>query len=315
MACIDCSCKRVGLHDDTCKELHEMNDSKVKGSSKVLADAELCDYPKIFPKIIYSIWCMFKNIIATICWILARLKDLEDKFNSIIDAYNNMCRAMKCFMEWAKADSEKRQAEALRNVKVFVRHGGSTNGGGATYSKTTFSNDGTLTVQWNMVYASQEYGVGKASLKVNHVYTPNKDGSIDVSVLGFTIKSLDYTGYGFPNVLGDSGKFSIMDNSGKVVYSKTYNPSQSWSETPNTEIKLNYRKKLAPNGGSSGNMKIFSTLDEWSYNPTTANVELRYENGNQPVSDFPCDFDCKIIEGVDKDKIAKDNEKLIHNEN
>ena len=74
-----------------------MNDSKVKGASQVLADTELCDYPKVFPKALYSIWCVFKNIIAQICWIISELKRIWDEINKIwtaIDDINDMLKKL-----------------------------------------------------------------------------------------------------------------------------------------------------------------------------------------------------------------------------
>ena len=47
--CVDCSCEQVKVGYEACTPLHEMNDSKVKGASRVLADTQLCDYPKVFP--------------------------------------------------------------------------------------------------------------------------------------------------------------------------------------------------------------------------------------------------------------------------
>lgn len=91
--CVDCSCEQVKVGYDACTPLHEINDSKVKGASQVLADTELCDYPKVFPKALYSIWCVFKNIIAQICWIISELKRIWDEINKIwraIDDINGM---------------------------------------------------------------------------------------------------------------------------------------------------------------------------------------------------------------------------------
>ena len=75
--CVNCSCKKVDIKDNPCRELHEMNDSKIKLGSRALADAELCDYKKIFPKIVYSIWCVLKNIISLLCLVLFRLDERD----------------------------------------------------------------------------------------------------------------------------------------------------------------------------------------------------------------------------------------------
>ena len=95
--CVDCSCEQVKVGYEACNPLHEMNDSKVKGASQVLADTELCDYPKVFPKALYSIWCVFKNIIAQICWIISELKRIWDEINKIwraIDGINDRLKKL-----------------------------------------------------------------------------------------------------------------------------------------------------------------------------------------------------------------------------
>ena len=95
--CVDCSCEKVKVGYDACAPLQDMNDSKVKGASRVLADTPLCDYPKVFHKVLYSIWCMFKNVIAQICWIITELKRIWDEINKIwraIDEIKDMYRKL-----------------------------------------------------------------------------------------------------------------------------------------------------------------------------------------------------------------------------
>lgn len=311
MTCVDCSCKRVGLHDDTCKELHEMNDSKVKGSSNVLADAELCDYPKIFPKIIYSIWCMFKNIIAVICWILARLKAIEDKINEMIDLLNKLCQTLKCVVEYLKKDAQAKMEEALGNVTFGMKSQGSAIG--STYTRVTTSNDGSFTINWNMISLGVgEVGKGTVKGKVIHSYVANTDGTIQANIAGFTIQSVNYVASGIPNPSGGAS-YTIKDNSGNVVWSKSYNPASSFSETPNKTIKYNISKKLSARGGVSGDIRILDTYDNWDTQDTIGLVYAYYENNNEPIVPFDCDIDCKTIEKLSAEKTAKDKEAEIFN--
>lgn len=67
-----------------------MNDGAVSGSAKVFQYAQICDYPKLLPKAFYAIWCMFKNLIAQVCWLTAKVEDLEKKYKELCNIVANI---------------------------------------------------------------------------------------------------------------------------------------------------------------------------------------------------------------------------------
>lgn len=290
--CVDCSCKKVARDKDTCKNLHEQNDSKTRGASRILADTPLCEYKNVFPKIFYSIWCMFKNIIDIICWILSRLDALEAKVNEIIDYLNKLCQALKCVIEYLKKDAEEKLAEALGNVTFNVSGQGST--AGQVYSKVTTQPDGTFDIEWTMAYAGNNIGKGVVNGKVNHVYTPNKeDGSIDGEIPNLTINTITYNGTG----TGYSpARFTITDRNGGAIYDKQYNPGVPFVDTLNKEVNLGLKFNIPAKGGTSGDIHLLNTSDQWEIDPTNAKVSASYTNNNEQVKPFDCDIECEMIE-------------------
>lgn len=291
--CVDCSCKKLNLDEHICENLHDMNDSKVLGSSKVLADAELCDYPKLFPKALYSIWCIIKNIIAVICWILSRLDALEKKVNEIIDFLRKLCQALKCVIEYLKKESENKMKEAFGKVG-FTITGQGTSPGAGTYSKVTTKPDGSFDIQWNMVYAGTQVGVGHVKGKVNHAYSVNNDGSIKANIISVTVNNIQYSGNG--GRYSEAG-FKIMDNAGNTIHNQRYNPGSTYNVAINKTVAINKSTNLAPKGGSF-NQQVLKTYDDWDFADTQANVIAGYVNNNDTINQFDCDIDCIEIKKI-----------------
>ena len=80
--CVDCSCKQVNVGVNACNALHDSND-RVAGAYKVLSDARPCDYPKLLPKVIFTIWCVIKNAIAQICWLTSKVGDIISQMQAL----------------------------------------------------------------------------------------------------------------------------------------------------------------------------------------------------------------------------------------
>lgn len=280
--CIDCSCKQVPLNSNTCNALHDMNDEKVLGASKVLADAELCDYTKIFPKILYSLWCMIKNIIATLCWLLTRVSELERKVE-------NICKTLACVVAYVKKKADEEMIKAFKNVSFTMRSVGENSG--PAYTVVTTNNNGSFTVKWNM-FEGSEIGHGTLTGKVNHSYSVNKDGSIEASIMSVTLSSLVYNGSS--SGANKRARFVIYDRNGNAVIDKHYNPYNNFSDSLNKTITYNFNYNLAPNGGTSGDVLLLKTLDDWVMNDTTSSIYAKYTNNNSPVDLFNCDgmLDC-----------------------
>ena len=283
--CIDCSCQQVDLNDDTvCNELHDMNDEKVLGGSKVLKDTPLCDFDEVFPKVVYGIWCTIKNIIAFLCSLLARVKELENKIAS-------MCQAISCIIAYLNKKTAEELAEAFGNVEFFMASQGTEEVEEGTFTRVTTTPEGGFTITWNMTKQQQQVGSGQITGKVNHSYTVNEDGSIQANIAGVTINQASYTGNG--QQLGNTASFTVYDKDGAVAWAKTnYDPGQNFSETINHNIVYDMTYKLNANGGNSGDVLVLQTFDDWEVVDTRANVSVRYVNNNQPVEGFSCSIEC-----------------------
>lgn len=287
--CIDCSCKQVPLNSNTCNALHDMNDEKVLGASKVLADAELCDYTKIFPKILYSLWCMVKNIIATLCWLLTRVSELERKVSELERKVLNICKTLACVVAYINKKANEEMMEAFGNVSFTMRSVGEKDG--PAYTVVTTNNNGSFTVKWNM-FEGTEIGHGTLTGKVNHTYSVNPDGSIKASIMSVTLSSLVYNGSSSGS--NTSARFVIYDGNGKTIIDRHYNPYRNFSDSLNKTITYNFNYSLAPNGGTSGDVLLLKTFDDWIKNDTTSSIYAKYTNNNSPVDLFNCDgmLDC-----------------------
>lgn len=296
--CVNCSCKKVDIKNNPCRELHEMNDSKIKLGSRALADAELCDYKKIFPKILYSLWCVLKNIISLLCWVLFRQDELDKKLKE-------MCQAIECINSHLAKETQAKNDSAFDNVGFSMTSQGDNELGGATYTKIDTFNDGRFVVRWNEVYGGTEVGKGQLAGRVNHTYTRNDDGSITANVIGLQLTNIQYNA----SVTGgsSSARFTVRDKNSKVLLDKTYNPYQSFSENLTKKVGYNIPAKLAPKG-SSGKIKVLETLDQWETNPTEGVIHVEYTNDNDALIDYNCSFTCDF---KDTDTIYSENKQFI----
>lgn len=84
MECIDCSCEQLQTGWDACANLHDMNDTKLAGAARVIADTSFCDYPKVLPKILYGIWCLLRNTLAQMCWMLTQLEGVYKALEKLL---------------------------------------------------------------------------------------------------------------------------------------------------------------------------------------------------------------------------------------
>lgn len=291
--CVDCSCKQLNVDDkDICNQLQELNDSRIKGASLVLKDTQLCDYPKVFPKALYSIWCVMKNIVALMCKLLTMYQAIKDKLNELIDQVNAICKALQCVIAQLKSQAEEQIKEAMSKVVFSMSSSGTVVPGQTSTVVKTNSSTGEFTVVWDENDGSL---VGKGELKGNLVvsYTLNEDdGSINSHFQAIKLNSISYTAVKSGS---SSARFTVFDSSNNQVYTKEYNPYSSWSEVLNKTLDFKVNKRLAPNGGSTGDIFILKTLDTWLANPTEGFINAKLTNNNEPIKPVNCAIDCKEI--------------------
>lgn len=164
--CVDCSCKQIEVGLTACKDLHELNDGAVSGSAKVFQYAQICDYPKLLPKAFYAIWCMFKNLIAQVCWlteqvkqILADILAIKKDIDDLQKAYSNLCEIVSNIVtpklktilftptgkverdtEWLTQTGTINDANAMRGIGVGIKW--------AKLERTSCDGKGTGFYEW-----------------------------------------------------------------------------------------------------------------------------------------------------------------------
>lgn len=84
MDCIDCSCEQLTVGWNACAGLHEMNDTKLAGAARVITDTAFCDYPRVLPKVLHGIWCLMRNNLAQLCWMLAQLEKVYKALEKLL---------------------------------------------------------------------------------------------------------------------------------------------------------------------------------------------------------------------------------------
>ena len=73
----DCSCENVGIGD--CTKLQELNDLQIRPKMRAILKAEWCNLPEAIRRGFYGVWCVLKNIINQLCYILNKLECLDRK--------------------------------------------------------------------------------------------------------------------------------------------------------------------------------------------------------------------------------------------
>lgn len=280
----DCSCENVGIGD--CTKLQELNDLQIRPKMRAILKAEWCNLPEAIRRGFYGVWCVLKNIINQLCYILTKLECLESKVDKL-------CSIAKCQDQRITGLVEHIKGKMLENV-VFGMKGVGTSanasGNGDTFTSVAVQQNGNFTIVWNMVYAGREVGRGTITGKVSHMYTMNEDGSVKAYVSRVDFDSVKYVGDG--GSYGNNATFSIQDTSGRTVWTKSYQTGSSFTDKPGS-ISIGKETVLRPQGGSTGDILLFKTLDQWDFDPTSSDVRATYVNNNSPLPKVEgCVIDC-----------------------
>lgn len=285
--CGDCKCVETGIClPPTEREAEYKRKLQIlKDYSCVLSQTTCVNLPQRVGQYAYFSWCY-----------------LQDVMNSLINLdkrVDNLCGVVKCQENKLNLIYDYLIDQAKGNVAFAMKSGGSTGADGdtSTYTKVSTTPDGGFTINWNMVWGKAEVGKGTITGTVNHSYTVNDDGSMQATISGFTIHRAVYTLSG-GSADHHSASFSIFDNDGTLVYKRNYDPTQAWSETINKTVPLNVTKKVPANGGTTGDIPILTTLDDWLTNDTRGRVSAIYTNNNKPIllNNTPCNIKCGACE-------------------
>lgn len=285
--CGNCNCEPVDLCTTT-DERHSKLDDKLKvlkDYACLLARTTCVNLAKRVGQYAYYLWCFLGDITDIV-------KNLEKR----VDA---LCATVKCQDKRISQIIDYLNAQLQDSVEFAMSSSGSTgaDGDSRTFTKIDTKSDGSFTINWNMV-DNGEVGKGTVNGKVNHSYEQAKDGSIVATIKSFTLTNASYVLSGGTTSASQGATFSVMDNSGNTVWSKSYHPTSGWSETINQTVNLDKVVTLQPKGGTSGDIPILRTLDRWVANDTVGYISANYTNNNSGVvfvSD-PCPTNCTACE-------------------
>lgn len=295
--CGDCQCEKI----DVCVEVDQRQDvmekklKVLKDYACLLANTSCVDLPKRLAQYAYFLWCFLRDLLI----MVVNLDKRVDNLCSVANCHEKKLNALVDFMIGKLSD----------NVELSMKTGTTVTNtaGGQTYSLVKTSSNGDFVIVWNEV-DTKEVGVGNVYGKVIHSYTPNKDGSIHAKISAIRIDRIKYVNK--TTTTEHSAKFTIYDGSDNVIYQKAYDPGQSWNQDINRTIEYNKEFDLKPDGGSSEQLHMLSTLDEWVYAPTKSAITAQYINHNPNIGlpTDPCNVLCGACDWSDE-KIAERKKK------
>lgn len=295
--CGDCQCEKI----DVCVEVDQRQDvmekklKVLKDYACLLANTSCVGLPKRLAQYAYFLWCFLRDLLI----MVVNLDKRVDNLCSVANCHEKKLNALVDFMIGKLSD----------NVELSMKTGTTVTNtaGGQTYSLVKTSSNGDFVIVWNEV-DTKEVGVGNVYGKVIHSYTPNKDGSIHAKISAIRIDRIKYVNK--TTTTEHSAKFTIYDGSDNVIYQKAYDPGQSWNQDINRTIEYNKEFDLKPEGGSSEQLHMLSTLDEWIYAPTKSAITAQYINHNPNIGlpTDPCNVLCGACDWSDE-KIAERKKK------
>lgn len=72
-----CKCDPIQPGANNCQALHKENDEKLREYAITYRDLQTCQLAEEGAKGFYNVWCMFKSLIAQVCWLTDLVKDLK----------------------------------------------------------------------------------------------------------------------------------------------------------------------------------------------------------------------------------------------
>lgn len=279
----NCECEKVEPRPENCAKLLELNDLKIRPAMRKISTSDWCNLPEAIRQAFYGVWCVIKNIVGFLCYIIRKLECLEQK----VDA---MCAVAKCQNEALMAVVEKAKNDMLKNVTFTMRSKGSSVEihGATTYTDIKTSNDGSFELKWNMVWSGTERGTGVVKGKIVQINTLNEDSSINSHIAKIEFTGIEYSGDG--QAYPAQASFSIKTSSGTTHFTKSYDVGSSWSDSISD---MTIGKDFVFRPGQATVLELFNTADEWVDANTYGSVEASYVNENEPKPQpKPCEIKC-----------------------
>lgn len=71
--CVFCQCENITPGEHNCLTLQQENDVKIRDFAIMYRDVNECNMIEYGAKGFYNVWCMFRNVIAQLCWLMSRV--------------------------------------------------------------------------------------------------------------------------------------------------------------------------------------------------------------------------------------------------
>jgi len=84
-----CECEKVEPRPENCAKLLELNDLKIRPAMRKISTSEWCNLQEAIRQAFYGVWCVIKNIVGFLCYIIRKIECLETKVDSL-------CGTVKC---------------------------------------------------------------------------------------------------------------------------------------------------------------------------------------------------------------------------
>lgn len=280
----NCECEKVEPRPENCNKLLELNDLKIRPAMRKISTSEWCNLQEAVRQAFYGVWCVIKNIVGFLCYILRKLECLEAKVDKL-------CEVAQCQNETLKAIVGKSKEKMLENITFTMRSKGSSVEihGATTYTDIQTFKDGSFIIKWNMVWQGSERGKGTINGRIVQINTLNDDGSINSHISKIVFSGIEYDGYG--DTFPEQASFSIKLHNGTTHFTKTYDVGSDWSDSI-ADIDIEKDFKFLPKQAIK--IDLFTTADEWTDANTYGSIEASYLNNNEPVTKTPdlCEVKC-----------------------
>lgn len=294
--CEDCGCENIGSGPEVCEDLLAMVQEKAQYAGlRELRNKYTVNLPNIIRRSVYGVWCVTKNIINQMCHIKDEFKCMNEQTYQLrleqICLQRQTDKQYERLVEVAETNyriglnvrerlrrkliddaTKKAQAEANKTVKMNLFSQGSRGYSGAYTDVTT--NGDQFDISWSMVDGTT-VGIGHIKGRVERTFQINSRGVAEAVLTGMTVDRVEYNITGYSQ--GASvANITIYDRNGGALYSRDYNPYESWSLDVNKRVTFNENVPLQLTGSQQGAVKLLATRDTWIYDPTYGELSVNF---------------------------------------
>lgn len=163
------------------------------------------------------------------------------------------------------------RVQRTTRMNVFT-YGSSTAGGAYTHVS---SNGNNFEVQWRMVNTGRIVGTGTVRGNVEYRFVRRED-RIEAYIVAYTIQSVQYQMNPNDTWASAGAVFTINNHQGQPIWSRSYDPYQSFSDNPNRRVVMERQTPIYQTGQPDGQVVIFSTYDSWIAEPTSGSLNVNF---------------------------------------